>query len=444
MKKWSWGYELLKPIVVFWHYLFYKEIIVLNLDKVPQNKPVVFAPNHQNALMDALAISCTCKMQPVFLARADIFKNPVSARILNFLRIMPVYRIRDGKEALSGNDEIFNKSMSVLENGGSMAIFPEANHAGFRHLRVLKKGIPRIVFQAEERNDFNLGVKIVPVGIYYSNYPNMKSILIVNYGEAFEVAPFNNQYKENHQKGMLALRNEIAEKIRPLIIDVPDMEHNDYYEQTRELYDHLFLKHLNLKPNAKNKLNADQHCFKVIREIHEKQPETFIKLKEKTKGYFESIKSFDLQDSLFDNQPKSTLQFILIFVLLLISAPVHFYGFVMNYLPYTFIDRFVKNKIKDVQFRSSFIFVLGLILYPIWFFVITGIANFWFDNILYYWLVFFSIPVSGLFTLNNWIRFKKTLQELKYARLAKSGLTKFNKVISIRKELISEIKESLQ
>lgn len=440
MKKWSWRYALIKPITKLWHTLFYKEVVVLNLDKVPRNSAIVFAPNHQNALMDALSIIFTCKMQPVFLARADIFKSPMVAKILNFLRILPVYRIRDGKEELAKNDEIFNKSMKFLEDGGALAIFPEANHAGFRHLRSLKKGIPRIVFQAEERNEFKLGLKVVPVGIYYSNYPNMKSTLIVNYGDPIDVAPFKDLFLDSQPKGMSALRDEMAKRISPLIIDIPDMDHYDFYELARALFDNAVLNHLKLKPSAANKFVADQYTLKILYDLQTNNPEKFNQLEEKTNTYFNDIKNFDLDDSVLDKPPKSSFRFLLYFLFYLLSSPIHLFGFVLNYLPYTFIQRFVKVKIKDVQFRSSFNFGLGMFVYPIWFFLVTGIASIWFDSTLFYWLVFFSIPVTGLFTLNNWIRFKITLMELKYALLVKSGDLKFREFLLMRRRLVDEIR----
>ena len=57
--------------------------------------------------MDALAVLFTHNGQPVFLARADIFKKKMIAAILYFLKILPVYRIRDGFSSLKANDEIF-------------------------------------------------------------------------------------------------------------------------------------------------------------------------------------------------------------------------------------------------------------------------------------------------------------------------------------------------
>ena len=113
IEKHSARYALLKSVAGFWHNnVFYRKVIVLGRENINPDDPVIFAPNHQNALMDALAVLFTNKGQNVFLARADIFKRKSIAAVLYFLKILPVYRIRDGFSSLKGNDEIASLSQS--------------------------------------------------------------------------------------------------------------------------------------------------------------------------------------------------------------------------------------------------------------------------------------------------------------------------------------------
>ena len=103
IEKYSARYALLKSAAGFWHNnVFYRKVIVLGRENINPDDPLIFAPNHQNALMDALAVLFTHKGQPVFLARADIFKRKTIAAILYFLKILPVYRIREGLAASNG------------------------------------------------------------------------------------------------------------------------------------------------------------------------------------------------------------------------------------------------------------------------------------------------------------------------------------------------------
>jgi len=150
IEKYSARYALFKQAVGFWHdTIFYRKIIVMGSENIDPEDHLIYASNHQNALMDALAVLFTHRGQPVFLARADIFKKKVIAAFLYFIKILPVYRIRDGFSSLKSNDEIFHKTIDVLKNRNGLVILPEGDHVGFRRLRQLKKGICRIAFQAD-------------------------------------------------------------------------------------------------------------------------------------------------------------------------------------------------------------------------------------------------------------------------------------------------------
>mgnify|MGYP000843942890 CR=1 FL=1 len=128
-------YALLKAVAGFWHNnIFYRRVIVVGRENINPDHHLIFAPNHQNALMDALAVLFTHKGQPVFLARADIFRRKTIASVLYFLKMLPVYRIRDGFNTLRGNDEIFDKTVDVLKNKNGLVILPEGDHAGYRRL----------------------------------------------------------------------------------------------------------------------------------------------------------------------------------------------------------------------------------------------------------------------------------------------------------------------
>ena len=125
IEKFSGRYLVLKKLIGFWHNkIYYRKVIVIGRENINPDDHLIYAPNHQNALMDALAVLFTHKCQPVFLARADIFKRRIIASILYFMKILPVYRIRDGFSSLKSNDEIFHKTIDVIKNKNGLVILP--------------------------------------------------------------------------------------------------------------------------------------------------------------------------------------------------------------------------------------------------------------------------------------------------------------------------------
>lgn len=160
------GYYLFKWWIGTGLRYYYSKIKIHGLENIPKNKPVLFLANHQNALMDALLIAVFCKCKPYYLTRGDLFKNPVAKSLLNFLQMIPVYRIRDGKQSLGKNDTIFNLCANLLEDKHQILIFPEGNHNIKKRIRPLSKGFTRILFKALEKQP-NLDIRLVSVGVNY-------------------------------------------------------------------------------------------------------------------------------------------------------------------------------------------------------------------------------------------------------------------------------------
>ena len=108
-------YSVLRPYVdVCTKYSYHKAHVRGTL---PEEGAVIIAPNHTSTLMDALVVLRTRKKPTVFGARADIFAKPAVARILRFLRILPLARLRDGAQSVLHNLETFVEVDDVLANG---------------------------------------------------------------------------------------------------------------------------------------------------------------------------------------------------------------------------------------------------------------------------------------------------------------------------------------
>jgi len=250
IEKHSLRFSALKVWMRFWHNkIFYRKVVYVHKEKVPLQDHLIFTANHQNALMDALAVEFSFKNQFVFVARSDIFKNKFIARLLYFLKILPVYRIRDGYESLRKNEMVFKKTLDIIRNKNGFVILPEGNHAGFRRLRALKKGFARIAFQTEEASGFSLDIKIVPVGINYTNYENVRSDLLVVFGDAFPVSEFYEAYRSHPAKAYNQIKAKLSEQLKPLMIHI-DSTFYDAYDFLRKAYRNEACRQMQLNSSA--------------------------------------------------------------------------------------------------------------------------------------------------------------------------------------------------
>ncbi len=209
------------------------------------------------------------KYQPVWLARADIFKNKTAAAILRFLKIMPVYRMRDGKENLLKNEETFSNSIKVLKNNVPLGLFPEAAHSGKRQMLAHKKAVPRIVFMAEEKSEKNLDIQIIPTGIYYSHYWKFNRNLIVNFGKPIQVNDFLEEYKESELAATQSLRQRIMDEMQSVVLNIKSKNHYTDFENIREIYGKHYLKRQNKKYSVSNLFFSDKKMVEQLDSLEE-------------------------------------------------------------------------------------------------------------------------------------------------------------------------------
>lgn len=215
------GYRLVYIPVKVAFKQFFRQIEVRGVDNIPLHEPVIFAPNHQTGLMDPLAVLFTRDNSPVvFMARADMFKSKVLATVLRFLKIMPVFRIRDGFENLGKNEARFNEAKDVLLVSKNLCLMPEGNHGDRHSLRPLVKGLFRIAFLAEEALTKDQHVRIVPVGIDHSHFQHAGSDLVVTYGQPLKVEDYMTLYQDNPATGLNAIKTDLADNLSPLMHDI--------------------------------------------------------------------------------------------------------------------------------------------------------------------------------------------------------------------------------
>ncbi|EIM76459.1 phospholipid/glycerol acyltransferase [Nitritalea halalkaliphila LW7] len=196
--------------------VYFNRIRVHGAAHIPKKKAVLLVANHQNALIDPILLATHTRLNPYFLTRASVFRKSFVAKILNFIRMIPVYRVRDGLRNMEKNQESFEKSVEVLRKKGCMIIFGEGNHGTSRSLRPLKKGFVRIAFQALQE-DPELDLVVLPVGINYTNHQASGSEVGIYFGEAIPAQPYLGK--------PLQLLRAVETALQPLVSQIPEEEH---------------------------------------------------------------------------------------------------------------------------------------------------------------------------------------------------------------------------
>jgi 1-acyl-sn-glycerol-3-phosphate acyltransferase len=157
--------QLLKLFIQAGLWLFCHEVHLKNKHLFSTKGPLLIIANHPNSFLDALIIGSYYKRSMYFLARGDAFKKPIHRFLLESLNMIPVYRLREGKEFLHLNDYAFNKSIDLLSKGFAVLVFIEGICINSHELQPFKKGTARIV---EGVQKLNVDLKIHIAGIAFN------------------------------------------------------------------------------------------------------------------------------------------------------------------------------------------------------------------------------------------------------------------------------------
>ena len=432
-------YSALKTYDRFVFHRYYRHVQVIGKENIPFGEKYIFTPNHQNALMDALAILNECGTDVVFMARADIFKKKKQAAILRFLKILPVYRIRDGVEELSKNEDTFSSALDILNDGVPFCIMPEGNHGDKRRLRSMVKGVFRIAFRAQKESGLNPDVKIVPVGIDYGDYQKFFNDILIIFGQPIEVSDYYAEFEANNAIGINKLRDRLASELKKNMIHIDNEELYDMYQSLRKIYN----KRMRSKAGIIGKshyeqFRADKQMIRILDEKFKAHPEKLKLLSIKVKEYTESLHSLNLRNWIFERSGFTTKKLIYKRAGLIISFPLFLYGYINNILPFR-IPVSKARKVKDSQFVSSFRFAIALILFPIFYILQTILVAILTGPTWILWAYLISLIPMGYFALFWSIWYKRWRAGLKYRRMKRNRHESILNLERKYKEIMTEM-----
>jgi glycerol-3-phosphate dehydrogenase (NAD(P)+) len=115
---------------------------------------VILAANHRSFL-DPFIIGC-CLPRPIyFVAKRELFKNPIVGWFLNCMGAFPVKRGESDEESVA-------TALALLEGGQAIVIFPEGTRIRSGSLAEPKRGVGRLALQS--------GAPVVPIAITGSEH----------------------------------------------------------------------------------------------------------------------------------------------------------------------------------------------------------------------------------------------------------------------------------
>lgn len=375
--------------------------------------------NHPNTLYDPLNIAVKTNRMIHFLMNAGLWKNPMLGWFLTNTYGIKVERKADvSKGEKLDNTEAFRLAEDFLATGGCLYVAPEGGSDIPRRLRKVKTGTARIALSTENRNAFDLGLEILPVGLNYSSQTKFRSGLFINVGKPIKVADFKDSYQKENFQAALKLTAEMDKQMRALIIDTQDDEED------------AFLRKLETVSQTEEKLPLDQvydRSQKLLKGWRNFQAETLTKAKEfqqSVHSYFDFLEKNKIRDHIIvkTQQTNFLTKWIFRFIGVLLGMPFFIYGWVNNFLA-NYTPAWVFKKLGiHVAYTSTVKILVGLFAYLIFYSIQLKLVQHFSGEKWIGWVYLVSILIIGLFalwfkdfakdTFSGWRVFQKNKSEL--------------------------------
>ena len=180
-------YDKIRGLVNFVFKRMYK-ITYVGTENIPESGPLIIACNHQHAL-DPFIISNSCPRVVHYMAKKELYKNPVAAKMLVKLNSFPI-------ERGIGDMQAVNYACQIVKDGKAFGIFPEGTRQhSFTPQKRGKSGVAWILRETD--------ADLLPVSIYTDEQFKRGTKLTVRYGKVIKNEEFvftkPHSVKELHQ-----------------------------------------------------------------------------------------------------------------------------------------------------------------------------------------------------------------------------------------------------
>ncbi len=389
---------------------------------------MIICANHPATFLDPLVIGASVKPELFFLSKGEVFRSPLAKWILPRLNMIPVYRQQDDPSQMHKNKETFVRCFEHLEKGGVILIFPEGLSLTERKLRKIKTGTARIALGAEARNQFKLGVKILNIGLNYTNPHKFNQDLFMNVDQPIEVAGYKEKYEKDEFEAASELTECIRQSLENHIIAIEDEQTDDLVSKIEVIYKQRLANDIGgrLDHEAAGDFQITRNIVETVEHFKTTDPSRVEQMRLRVDTYFEDLDRARLSDSQLNPERKKgslVLNNVSAFVFILAGFPFYVFGLLNNWLPFEIPTYISKRFAPASDFVGAIALVCGTFCFMIFYSIQIVLFQHFFHHALFAFFYAVSMPVCGLFAYLYWymvkdIRSRWLLMSLFYRKTA--------------------------
>ncbi len=423
-------------------HLFYPHIEVQGRAQLPTSGPVLFVLNHPNGLLDPLLLMASLDRRVAFLAKSTFFANPVGRLCMNAFGALPVFRQQDKKhtggasrDATDRNEATFARCRALLQQGTALALFPEGTTHSGSTLLPLRTGAARIALSAEAENEWQLGLQVVPVGLWYQHKTLFRSPALLMIGQPFTLAAYSAQYTDAPRDAVHDLTEQIDASLDTVVLQA---EH-------AELLMGMPVIAAWTAPDGPPPTLAQRHAraatlLNAYQRLVQSDPERMRQLTQQARRFARTLRTLGITDPwALELSRAYKWRLTMLMIGLMLTFPVAILGFALSYGPYRLAGVITPPLVgrHDTLLGTGKLISGSALVLLGW--VIAAIAAGWIFGTFAGFVVLAVAPVLAYCALRwgeGWRAFREALT---YAWVRKQHRTLTQAIIERRQQLAAEV-----
>ncbi|KAA3615381.1 MAG: hypothetical protein DWQ05_13575 [Calditrichaeota bacterium] len=438
-------YYFLKLFIKVTLSFYLKQIKVRNPERIPGAGPVIFAINHPNNLLDTLIVAGHFKPRIYFLGTGALFRNGLAKAFLLRAGIIPVYRPEDSDEYKGKNKETFQACYDALDQKKMLGIYPEGTTHADWQVKKIKTGAARILLEAEKRNNYEAGVKLIPIGLNFSSRKKFRTSVIVSVGEPLATQPYFAGYDSGDFTAVEQLTADLQAAMEAEVKHLSEASFQEFVGKLDFFYREDAINSLTagkqIEKTEIDKLRLSKKLIEGVEYYAKKQPEVINSVWDKIEAYHQKLKKVHLRDQQIRRDVDKNitpLRYLRIGFTGLLGLPIFIYGLINNYIPNFFparLSQWIANKETDI---ATIRVVSGILAFPLFYVLQSYLIYFLFGTVIAL-AYFISLPFSGLFVLSFRKFYKRYIENVRLGFLLLKHRSFVDRLKSQRAAIITEI-----
>ena len=371
--------------------VYFKKIYLSNTHNIPRKAPIVMPVNHPTAFTEPVIIGTFLRRAVHFILKGNVFSTPITRWILNDIKTIPIFRLRDGGgfASLRQNTETMELVNQKLNNGEIILILAEGLRKNEKRLRPIQKGAARMVFKyydTYKKDD----LAILNVGVNYTNATAFRSEIMVDFGPPLWLKDYLELYQEHDRKALNKLTKDIKNGLLERVIHIENAADDELVNRLLDLN-----RSNRDAPIFPLRLNNDQplrEALEISRKINQMEAGPKGVLRQKVHAYDQDLKQLNLDDFAIANPGYGKLLNLL---WLILGALPAWMGYLTNCLPVLISENLAFKKADGPESLASLRPALGMVIYFVYFVLLlipcAILGNPWL------WLALFLMPLAGYF-----------------------------------------------